>query len=522
MNAGDMSRASAVAEEAAAAGVEDAQLLTLAAYRNLHGGNPERAYHFANRACELAPANLDALNAAASALHRMGRSEESAAYFERALELAPDDVELLINAAGVFDHLRRAQRACDLLEHACQRDPRRADATARLAFICANRGDMQKARAFGVAALALDNTQAFASFAVAIADIDEGKFEAAIAELRAVTAIPRVGRVICAIADSIQGDALDRLQRYEEAFAAYSRSGEALKMLYGPPPGEQVETALARSKRLAAYVSRAPAESWNAAPGQSPVRSHVFLLGFPRSGTTLLTHILDSHPDITALDEPRTLTESAELVASDAALDRLASLSDDDLALYRAAYWRRAASAGFEGGTNVLVEKVPLYSEILCLIAKLFPEAKIVFAIRDPRDIVLSCFRRRFSFTPQMYELNTLEGAAVYYDATMQLLELYRSKLALPLYEIHHENLVADFARETTALCNFIGAAPDVALGRYAERLGGRNITSPNAPQIARGIQQEALGQWRSYANQMKPVMSLLERWIETFGYPQD
>ena len=516
---GDLQRASDVAQQAVAVGIEEPQLLTLSAYRNLEQNEYESALALAARACELAPGNIDALNAAGTALHQLGRSEEAVSYFEKALALVPDDIDLLVTAAGVFEQLRQTQRACSLLERAFERDPRRADAAARLAFIHANRGEMEKARKFGTAALSLDPTQAFASFALAAADIDEGKYQVACDRLRATMAIPQIGRIIEAIGQRMLGDAFDGMGCYAEAFEAYSKGGKELQALYAPSPGAEVETALDRSRRIAAYVSRAPAESWISENSKSPVRSHVFLLGFPRSGTTLLTHVLNAHPNITALDEPRTLTESGELVASDAGLDKLAGLTNVELAPYREAYWRRAAAAGFAGGTSVLVEKMPLYSEILCLIAKLFPDAKILVALRDPRDVVLSCFRRRFAFTRQMYELLTLEGAATYYDATMQLLDLYRARIALPFHEVRHEDLVLDFEGTTHALCEFMDVDPDVVLTGYAERVRHSDMATPNAAQISRGIRRESMGQWRPYAEQMKPVMPLLAPWIAKFGY---
>ena len=251
----------------------------------------------------------------------------------------------------------------------------------------------------------------------------------------------------------------------------------------------------------------------------SPVRTHAFLVSFPRSGTTLLTHVLAAHPQILSLDEPRTLADSADLADSDAGLDRLAAMREDELDVYRDAYWRRAAAAGFSGSQSVLVEKMPLYSEILCLIAKLFPDAKILFALRDPRDVVFSCFRRRFAFTRQLYELATLEGAAAYYDATMTLAEIYRRKISLPILNIRHDDLVSDFDRQNHAICEFLGVEGGVALDRYAERARLSDISTPNAAQISRGIRRESLGQWRPYAEQMKPVLPLLAPWVEKFGY---
>ncbi|HEX3942925.1 MAG TPA: sulfotransferase [Rhizomicrobium sp.] len=519
LRAGDIRRAAEFAEQAVSAGAQDPQLLTLAAYRNLDAGKDEPALHLAERACQLAPGNLDALNAAASALLKIGQPEQAASYFERALAITSDDVDLLVNAAGVFEELRRTQRACELLERAFHLDSRRADAAARLAFISTNHGDMEKGRAFGLSALKLDATQAFAAFAVALADIEQGHCKEAIARMRALMSVPRIGRIVCALAENIIGDALDGLGSYDEAFAAYTRAGEMLRSLYAPRAGTEVETALARSRRIAAYVSHAPSASWISDKGKSPVRSHVFLLGFPRSGTTLLTRMLDAHPDITALDEPRTLSHCSDFLASDAGLDKLAALSDEERLSCSEVYWRRAAEAGWTGDANVLIDKIPLHSEVVCLIAKLFPDAKIVLALRDPRDVVFSCFRRRFAITSQTYELLTLRGAAAYYDATMQLFGIYRSKIALPVHEVRLEDMATDFAAHMRELCRFLDIDPNASFAGYAERVRNSDMVTPNAAQISKGIRSESLEHWRRYRAQLEPVMPLLAPWTDRFGY---
>jgi len=521
MRAGDMRRASELAENALEHGFEHPHLLTLLAYRHLDANTPEEALRFAVRASELAPENVDALNAAGCALEKLGRSADAIPYFERALALAPRDFELLCSAAAAFEQAGELRRATELLEGALELDGTRSDIAARLAFIYSDRGELGKARAFGNIALSRDPTQAFASFAIAAADIADGNYEAATQRMRALIEMPRIGRVVRALAKRILGDALHGLNQYADAFAAYEQGAAALKTLYAPPSGVDGELALARARRITAYVSRAPVESWMASGGQchSPVRAHVFLVGFPRSGTTLLTHVLAAHPQITTLDERYTLADSAEFPASDAGLDRLVGMSEAELDVYRGAYWRRATVAGLTGKESVLVDKMPLYSETLCVIARLFPNAKVLFALRDPRDVVFSCFRRRFAFTRQMYELLTLDGAAGFYDAMMSLAELYRSKLRLPVFNIRHEDLVTDFEDRMRAICEFAGVQANAALETYEKEARLRDIATPNAAQISRGIRRESIGQWRPYTEHMKPVMPVLEPWIRKFGY---
>src|SRR6185437_3112783 len=103
-------------------------------------------------------------------------------------------------------------------------------------------------------------------------------------------------------------------------------------------------------------------------------------------------------------------------------LERLVAASPATLERFRAAYWRRVAAAGVDRNGRVVVDTCALNSLKLPLIARLFPGARILFACRDPRDLVLSCFRHRFAMSAPLYEMLTLEGAAQYYDAVMRVL----------------------------------------------------------------------------------------------------
>ena len=162
---------------------------------------------------------------------------------------------------------------------------------------------------------------------------------------------------------------------------------------------------------------------------------------------------------------------------------------------------------------------MPLSSVALPVIAKLFPNARILFALRDPRDAVLSCFRRRFGMNPSMYQLLTLEGAAIFYDGVMRLSERYRELLPLPQQFVRYESLVDDFEATTREVCAFIGLDWNPNMADFAARARTRGISTPSAAQVARGLNREGKGTWRRYREQMAPVLPLLEPWVERFGY---
>jgi hypothetical protein len=269
-------------------------------------------------------------------------------------------------------------------------------------------------------------------------------------------------------------------------------------------------------------------EFWRTIPEETDedrtgVAGHVFLMGFPRSGTTLLEQVLAAHPEVFALDEAPTLRPAGErFLRASETLDELARLDAPTAREFRAAYWREVAAAGADPAGKVFVDKLPLATISLPAIAKLFPGAKVIFALRDPRDVVLSCFRQDFVVNPSMYEFLTLEGAAAFYDAVMRLADACRPNLRQPLYELRYERLVENFEGEVCSVLAFLGLGWNDAVRDFAGQAASRAIATPSAPQVRRGLYGGAAGQWRAYREQMRDVLPTLAPWVARYGYAAD
>jgi hypothetical protein len=119
-----------------------------------------------------------------------------------------------------------------------------------------------------------------------------------------------------------------------------------------------------------------------------------------------------------------------------------------------------------------------------------------------------------------MYQLLSLEGAADFYDRVMKLGTLATDKLPLAVMRHRYEDLVEDFDAQTRAVCDFIGLQWSESMRGFAEAARTRDIRTPSAPQVRRGLYEDAVGQWRRYAAEMTPVMDVLKPWVERFGYP--
>jgi|tagenome__1003787_1003787.scaffolds.fasta_scaffold20980057_2 tetratricopeptide (TPR) repeat protein len=523
---GDVKNAIRLAGKAVRDGAEHATLLALAAYEQIDGAAYERALDYANRARELSPRNADALNAVGLALTRLNRPSEALAVFDAALRQAPGAAHIQFNKACAFELLHDTKRARMGFERVIALQPAHAEALSRLAGLASMRGDVAATRDYADRSLRANPHSVSAKLALAAADIEEKRFAEALQRLAPVMPSSAATTLQRLTAESMLGDALDGLGRCAEAFAAYARANAATRKLYRSvyeAPG--IETALARVLRLIEYFTDPPTDVWQCSDGAAaePSRAHVFLVGFPRSGTTLLERVLDTHPDIEAMSELECLTEAANaFMGSNADLDRLSTLNADALDQFRDLYWRRVSEHGIAPSKKVFVDKMPLNAVQLCLIRKLFPQARIIFAIRDPRDMILSCFRRRFGMTPQMYQLLTLNGCATYYDAVMRLLEIYKQKLGLHIQYWRYESMLADFEGETRRLCGFLGVEWDSAMIDFADRARATHITTPSAPQVVRGLYRESEGQWRRYRAELEPVLPVLAAWVNRFGYSEN
>jgi hypothetical protein len=160
----------------------------------------------------------------------------------------------------------------------------------------------------------------------------------------------------------------------------------------------------------------------------------------------------------------------------------------------------------------------PLNGIKLPMISRLFPDSIVLLCRRDPRDVVLSCFRRHFRVNASTYQMAGLERAARHYDAVMRLLEMHLGVLPLPVHIVDYAALVTDFDATTRALTGFVGLPWTEQVREFGSTAAGREVRTVSAPQVRRGL-YDGTGQWERYRTHMAPVLPLLEPWVEKFGY---
>jgi hypothetical protein len=186
----------------------------------------------------------------------------------------------------------------------------------------------------------------------------------------------------------------------------------------------------------------------------------------------------------------------------------------------RAWYWARVADKyGEEVLGKCFVDKTALNTIDIGLINALFPEARVIFALRDPRDVCLSCFMQPFTPSVTTVHMLTWEGTARLYAQVMDLWLHLRDQLTLKCIELRYEDAVSDFEGQYRRVFQLLGLEWLDEVKRFHEKVKGKYVSTPSYADVSKPLYQSSVARWRHYARHYLPVMPYLERFIEAFGY---
>lgn len=319
----------------------------------------------------------------------------------------------------------------------------------------------------------------------------------------------------------IRATLLERLNRTDEAFACFSESNRLMTLTPTEP--------LARAEKLRgdlgaelALLTPAWRDSWRAADIDDGRDDPVFLVGFPRSGTTLLDTILMGHPDAIVMEEQPPLNIVEEELGG---LKKLPALDSAAIAAARRRYFEEAEKIQPLEQGKVLIDKSPLFLYRAPLIRRLFPRARIILALRHPCDVVLSCFMSNFRLNSAMANFLRLEDAAAFYDLCFSHWAKSRSLLPLDVHTVVYEELVEDVGAVVGPLLDWLGLERNEAMLDHQKTARARGlITTASYSQVTEPIYKRASGRWERYRSHLAPVLDVLAPWATAFGYedPRD
>jgi tetratricopeptide (TPR) repeat protein len=311
------------------------------------------------------------------------------------------------------------------------------------------------------------------------------------------------------------GQLLEGAGDYDSAFAAFERMNAIARE---DPSDPELRAAGYRQFVKTQSDSLTPdwARSWrHQKVDERP--SPVFLVGFPRSGTTLLDTILMGHPSTEVLEEEPALVHAIDAFGS---FEDIANAGPEKVKRGRDAYFETARTLTALQPGHLLIDKNPLSMNNVPMIRRLFPDAKFILTLRHPCDVVLSCFVTNFKPNNGMASFLKLETAAELYDLSFSYFERACELLRPSVHTVVYEKLVADRDRELRPLLQFLNLPWDERVLDHQSTARSRgHIKTASYAQVVEPIYKRSSGRWQNYRKHLEPVFPILEPWVRKFGY---
>ena len=476
-------------------------------------------------AIELDPRCIEAYDELASTYRALGREADSWEVLERALTLHPESSQGLCRLGAICIKLNRYEQAVDSYEQALAINPRSATAFRGIGRVRYLEHRFEESRAALASALELEPENAANYTAMGLSYQTEGRFDEAVQwQSRAITHQPSNAEAHYAL--SMMHASADRKERiralehalstasltpdesvilyfslgklcedegdYDSAFRYFTKGNELRKTRQGFSSTEEPAFV---ERSIAAYQPELFSEFRGVGNASS---RPVFVVGMMRSGTTLVEQILASHPQVHGHGELEGIRWIAQSLGGQA-------LEDDTIRRLAAEYL-----AGLErdaGESLRSVDKMPHNFRFLGLITLLFPRAKLIHCVRDPRDTCLSCYFHdlgiRNTFTRDLEELGR------FYGTYRRLMAHWHAVLPVPILDVPYEGLVANQEFWSRKLIEFVGLPWDARCLDYHKV--ERPVVTSSFWQVRQPIYASSIGRWRHYERHLAPLLRVLE-----------
>jgi tetratricopeptide (TPR) repeat protein len=465
------------------------------------------------QAVKLAPRDPDALVELGKALNILARYDEALVALHTARGIRSNDAELF-TAIGIAEaSLLRAEDAEAAYRHAIALRGSFSLPYFNLGILLEQGNRLEELEALLNAARSAGAEMSDLTILDALLLRRRGELEAA---LELAQSAPIFLPIVAELCAELIGQAADRLGDPEKAFAAFT---EMNRLAAGRPSAQGVDKLdyRRRIEQLIAVLTPEWVAGWKPIKPDSARRAPVFLIGFPRSGTTLLDTVLMGHTRVKVLEELSLLRPLHEAAGEPAHLAELDTVQANDL---RARYFRELDTLVKPAPGDVVIDKMPLYIAQTAFIARLFPEAKIIFSLRHPCDVVLSCFMQNFRVTSAMANFHDLKDAATLYDLVMTYWTRCQELLPLDVHTVRYESTIAEMEGEIRPLIEFLGLPWESAVLDHQKTGSERGrIHTPSYSQVVERTYTRAAGRWERYRDHLKEALPILEPWVRRFNY---
>ena len=463
-------------------------------------GQFERAFQAVSRALQIDSTLPESHNQLAEVYRKKSKFDLAISAYKKSLEIDPTLYESMLGLATVYRESEDSEAALKILSQLIKLEPRHAKAYTVLGILKEQIGDA------AAAADCFEKSIELAPDAIPphchLAQIKGRKSSEdeilAMERFQKVTGLSREDRTHLHFG---LGEANDQQGETDKAFEAWLTANQikAERFPYDSDKRKRHrDQTIEYSQGLAARLTEAPSQD---------IRQLVFVIGMPRSGTSLTDQILSSNSGVSSLGEVGYADDMAVQVKKQTGElypQGLAKLAVDDIDLLRADYLKKIPSK--HSKYQVLIDKTPMNYQHLGLLAEVFPNAKFIHCRRSPMDNCFSIFKLSFA-DDQSYahELTALGHHYTLYEGMMdRWTEMYPHRIL----DIHYEDTVADIKAQCIRLVEFLGLAFEPAMLEFysAERL----VRTPSASQVRQPIYKSSVQAWKKYEQHLQPLVSAL------------
>ncbi|MFD2160252.1 tetratricopeptide repeat-containing sulfotransferase family protein [Rubritalea tangerina] len=472
----------------------------------------------------LMPNNILALADAARAFGQRYEVKKALQWIKRMLFLGKGDPRVLMLAGQSYRMIHRKAEAMECLENAAELAGGAGDVYLELGVLYEQSGELEKSLHALECYLHGGRGSAEAALLRGQVLLRMGEFESSEKIFRKLMREEQ-GPFMRAQAASALAKQLDERGEYAEAFQVLQEGKNHWKGVDGW--GGARERASEERDCMQKFMRTLEETDWSYSERVESEPQTVMLTGCPRSGTTLIEKVLDAHSGVISADEllvfpnlifPSLLGRVRDETGYFGISDMVALSSSQKRRAVK--QYRRAMEEGMgqKVGKRTMIDKNPSLTGMLPVLFELCPNQKVLYALRDPRDVVLSCYFQWLPLNSVSVQFSSLEATARWVAEELERWIFVRERLAPELWmETRYESTVEDYRAESARIFNWLGV--DGSEVDYREHAQERGFNSPSYAAVQQAIYQKSLDRWKCYKEALGPVMGILEPSMDQLGY---
>ena len=437
------------------------------------------------KAIEIDPNNLLANYNIANLFKRLGDHENSEIYYKKAIDIDPNYLPSYNNLMDLYDKSNQNIKLEDIIN---------------------------------LAEKIFTNNQVIKSFKAKLL-YKEKNYKEVVSLLKNVEFLPE--QIVQKQASfEVLAKSYDKLGKYDEAFNLFEMLNDIMDQRKDKTVDKKIY--LKTTQDRIDFFSDPKISNWHAPKVLDNKKDPYFLIGFPRSGTTLLDTILRSHPFIEVLEEIPIINRFMDLlyIKKNFNLSDLENTNPDIINEMREFYFKQIQNSKKEKEKKITIDKMPLNIVHVGEILRFFPNAKFILALRHPYDCVLSCFMQNFMLNHAMANFLNLNDSSKLYDLTMSLWKKYIKVFKVDYHIIKYEDVISNFDNTIKSLLSFLNVPWTEDVKKFYKTAEKRGmINTPSYNQVSQPIYSNSMHRWKNYEKKFEKSKGSLDNWVKEFNY---